>query len=170
MQMTPPGVEARDLIALLALLVSGGALVFTVYKGRYDQRIAIKPVLVFVYDRQDGWFVQNIGVGPALNVVIASHEALPEGAEPARWLEPTRIPPLKRDGSFVLHWVQNNVYMLGATYEDIWDRPYSTRCVHALNTVRPGHPPGWIRNQGRMKRPGMRPGDSRQRTTDHSHR
>jgi hypothetical protein len=137
-----------DLVPALALLVSLCALVFTIYKGRYDQRVSVKPVLVFVYDRADGWTVQNIGSGPALNVIVATHEAVADEKSFHCWMNPTRIAPLKKDGGFNLHWIgHDNVRALGATCEDIWDRPYSTTCAKDLNRVKPGRIRRWAEGE-----------------------
>jgi len=55
-------------------------------------------------------------------------------------MEPIRVPPPKKDGTFPLHWAaQDNVHGLGATYEDMWQRPYTTTCGRDLNTIRRGN-------------------------------
>lgn len=124
-------------IAILALVVSFFSFLFAFWKGRYDQITSIKPALVFVYDA-GGWVIQNVGAGPALNIIVAKKELGKEG-RPDRWIEPVRIPPMKRDGSFALHWdPHNNTYGLGATYEDMWSRPYTTTCGRDLNRIRSG--------------------------------
>lgn len=130
--------ELKDMVALLALVVSVGSLAFNAFKGRYDLLIGIKPALVFVYAPGDGWQVQNIGAGPALNIVIGKKEGGINSSN-GRWIEPVRIPPLKKDGSFSLHWdPENNTHGLGATYEDMWGRRYTTTCGRDLNTIRRG--------------------------------
>jgi hypothetical protein len=133
-----PIFEGKDLISVIALIVSVGSLAFTVFKGRYDQLTSVKPALVFVYDGSTGWQVQNIGAGPALNVVIARKQGGLKSAT-GRWVEPVRVPPLRKDGAFPIHWdPQNNSDGLGATYDDVWDRSYTTTCGEDLNTIRRG--------------------------------
>jgi hypothetical protein len=129
--------EPRDMVATLALIVSTGSFAFTAFKGRYDLLVGVKPALVFVYGQAGGWQIQNIGAGPALNIVLGKKE---EGIKTAgRWIEPVRIPPLKKDGSFAIHWdPENNTHGLGATYEDMWGRHYTTTCGRDLNTIRRG--------------------------------
>lgn len=130
--------ESKDLIAALALLVSVCSFTFAAFKGRYDLYIGIKPALVFVYGHESGWQVQNIGAGPALNIVIGKKEGGLASSR-GRWTEPVRIPPLKKDGSFPLHWdPENNTHGLGATYEDMWGRRYTTLCGRDLNTIHRG--------------------------------
>jgi hypothetical protein len=55
------------------------------------------------------------------------------------WRQPTRIPPLRKDGSFVIHWnPQTNIDRFGATYEDMWGRRYTTICKKDLNEIQRG--------------------------------
>jgi hypothetical protein len=115
-------------IASFSAIVALSTFAFTMYKGRYDQIVAVKPILVFVYDGETGWAIQNIGAGPALNIIVAKKEGginSPTGV----WLAPVRIPPMKKDGSFPLHWdSHNNTHGFGATYQDTWERFYTTTC------------------------------------------
>jgi hypothetical protein len=126
------------ILPVFALIVSVASLAFTIFKGRYDQITGVKPALVFVYDHESGWHVQNIGAGPALNIVIAKKES-GVNSKAGAWIEPVRIPPLKKDGDFSIHWdPQTNVHGLGATYEDMWRRHYTTTCGRDLNAIRRG--------------------------------
>jgi hypothetical protein len=126
----------KDEVAALALVVSVGSFVFTVFKGRYDQITGVKPALVFVFDHKSGWDLQNIGAGPALNIIVAKKEG-GIASSTGNWIQPVRVPPLKKDGAFPIHWdPQNNTHGLGATYEDMWARAYTTTCGNDLNVIR----------------------------------
>jgi len=115
-----------------------GSLAFTVFKGRYDQIVGVKPALVFVFEHESGWQIQNIGAGPALNIVVAKKEGGIDSAT-GNWILPVRVPPLKKDGTFSLHWdPHNNTHGFGATYEDMWSRSYTTTCGRDLNVIRRG--------------------------------
>jgi hypothetical protein len=133
--------ELRDALSLFALAVSIISVCFSIIKGRYDLINGVKPVLVFVYDQATGWEVRNIGAGPALNVVIAEKG----GGAGSHWVNPVRIPPLKKDGSFGLDWAPHtNVDWLAATYDDIGRRSYTTTCGDDLNVISEGnHLPVW---------------------------
>jgi hypothetical protein len=125
-------------ISSFSAIVALFAFAFTMYKGRYDQIVAVKPALVFVYDGDTGWAIQNIGAGPALNIIVAKKEV---GADSSGrgWIQPVRIPPLKKDGIFSIHWdLHNNTHGLGATYQDIWERFYTTHCGNDLNSIHRG--------------------------------
>ena len=127
---------AYDATSIAALIVSLGSLTFTVLKGRYDQIVGVKPALVFVYAPEHGWQIQNIGAGPALNIVIAS---LNPAEKIEKWKHPVRIPPLKKDGTFGIHWNPHaGSIRFGAMYEDMWKRKYTTICQRDLNTIRRG--------------------------------
>lgn len=130
--------EKTLILSAIAVIVSIASLAFTIFKGRYDQITGVKPALVFVYDHNSGWHIQNIGAGPALNIVVAKKEG-GVNSKTGAWIEPIRIPPIKKDGDFFIHWdSQNNVYGLGATYEDMWQRRYTTTCGRDLNAIRRG--------------------------------
>jgi hypothetical protein len=138
--------NSEQLIAGLALLVSFASFAYAFAKGRYDQLTSVRPALVFVYDHDGGWTVQNVGNGPALNVLIVRR---PPGAGEASWEKPVRIPPLKRDGAFPLHWdPHDNDHALGAVYADMWGRSYTTTCARDLNSISKEHRlHGWAESE-----------------------
>ena len=115
-------------VSIGSLAVALGSLAFTVFKGRYDQLVGVKPALVFVYS-ESGWEIQNIGAGPALNIIFAKSDP----RVPHVWKEPVRIPPLKKDGTYLIHWdPRNNSERFGAQYEDMWSRKYTTTVLEIL--------------------------------------
>jgi hypothetical protein len=142
--------DPKDAVAILALVVSVGSLAFTVFKGRYDQITGVKPALVFEYDHETGWQIQNIGAGPALNIVVAKKEG-GINSTTGDWIQPVRVPPLKKDGALSLHWdPHNNTHGLGATCEDMWARSYTTTCGRDLNRIRRGlHLRTWTKGRSR---------------------
>src|SRR5688500_15333335 len=95
-ELTAENIKA--LVAVLAVFVSITSLVISIYVSRRSTVVGRRPVLVFDYDGVIGWRVRNIGVGPALNVIIAQKEV------GGGWFNPVRIPPLAKDGDFVLSW------------------------------------------------------------------
>ena len=127
--------DPRDGVALLALVISVVALIFTIYKGRYDQIMGVKPALMFVYGDSFGWELQNIGTGPALNIIGAIKES-----KDGKWDRPVQVPPLKKDGTlpFPLSVAFSDAHGFGVTYEDMWGRRYTTTCIADLNVIRSG--------------------------------
>jgi len=132
------------IISILGIVIAFLGAAYAMFKGRYDQITGVKPALVFVYDRKSGWQLQNIGSGPALSIVVAKKEGGLR-SKSGQWIQPVRVPPLKKDGSFSLHWMSHdNDHGFGATYEDMWGRRYTSTCGRDLNTIRRGHRlPAW---------------------------
>jgi hypothetical protein len=89
------------ILPISGFIVALGAAAFAIFKGRCDQVVGVKPALVFVYDPTAGWQVQNIGSGPAMNIVLAQAG---RADDYKHWTSPIRIPPLKKDGLFGMHW------------------------------------------------------------------
>jgi hypothetical protein len=98
---------------------------------RQSQRSVVltrKSVLVFEYDGNSGWILRNVGAGPALNVVVAQKRV---GGE---WFKPVRVPPLSKDGKFILKWLNHvNDTGLGATYTDTEQMPDTSTCGNDLS-------------------------------------
>ena len=124
--------EVKDLATItlssVAFVVSTVAFVLNYRHTRRSAALARKPVLVFEYDGNYGWALRNIGVGPALNVVVAQKRG---GGE---WFNPVRVPPLAKDGKMVLSWLGHvNSTGLGATYSDSEQAPFTSTCGNDLS-------------------------------------
>lgn len=88
-----------------------------------------RPVLVFVYEHERGWILQNIGNGPALNIVVSRKAVKADG----RWFNFVRIPPLSSRAEFPLRYLNHdNDNGLGVTYVDMDNRAYSSTCGNDL--------------------------------------
>jgi hypothetical protein len=129
----------ESVIALVALVFS--ALSFRLSKKTFVTDI--RPVLVFVWADKTGWKVQNIGAGPALNVVIGSCK------ENHPWGKPVRIPSLSANGDFSLHWIcADDAWGLAAKYHDINGKLYSSICSDDLSEVFTGSKlPDWHKDE-----------------------
>jgi hypothetical protein len=118
------------ILAATALIVS---LLTFALNYRFTRRSAVlgrKPVLVFEYDGMNGWILRNVGVGPALNILVAQKRV---GGE---WFNPVRVPPLSKDGQMLLRWLGHvNSTGLGATYSDFEGRAYTSTCGNDLSKV-----------------------------------
>jgi hypothetical protein len=126
--------EAKDLVSATlsstALLVSVVTFALNYRHTRRSTVLARKPVLVFEYDGDQGWVLRNVGAGPALNVIVAQKRV---GGE---WFNPVRVPPLSKDGKFVLGWLNHvNTTGLGASYADTEQLPYTSTCGNDLSQV-----------------------------------
>jgi len=124
--------EPKDLISATlsstALLVSVVTFALNYRHTRKSAVLTRKPVLVFEYDGEQGWLLRNVGAGPALNVIVAQKRV---GGE---WFNPVRVPPLSKDGKFLLGWLGHvNTTGLGATYVDTFVLNQALLCVMLQN-------------------------------------
>lgn len=128
--------KANEIISAIfscaALIVSIITFALNYQNARRSSVLARKPVLVFEYQGDFGWALRNVGSGPALNVVVAQRLN-------GQWFNPVRIPPLSKEGTFILRWLGHvNTTGLGATYTDTEDLPYTSICGKDLNKVTSG--------------------------------
>jgi len=129
----------KDLLPFGAFLVSVISLSISFWNNRRTAITGVKPVLVFVYSKEKGWTLQNIGNGPAMNIIIAQKRIAGE------WHSPVRVPPIAKGSEFVLTWLAHtNDAGLGAIYTDFQDRAYTSICGNDLSRVYDGRKlPTW---------------------------
>src|SRR5580698_10215272 len=102
-------------VGLVSALFTGGIF------GRIAYLRSIRPLLVFIYDETNGWRLNNIGSGPALELIVASAD------NDKKWSLPTLYYPMGKDGEVRLKGIQIAEY-LAVKYTDIGGRWYSTEC------------------------------------------
>jgi hypothetical protein len=118
----PMTFDAGDILALLSAVLAG----ISAYIARQAVTRSLRPVLVFVCDKQ-GWFVNNVGTGPALDVLVAR-----KGREEESWRSFVRLPPISKDGQIRLG---SGSSFLAVTYTDAEGVHYSTTCWGYRNQV-----------------------------------
>jgi hypothetical protein len=102
------------LVPLLAFIVGFG---LAVSAGRTKS----KPILVFSYETGAGWFMSNVGKGPALNITVALKGTAGD------WKHFVRLAALSEGSKFQLIWLGKlEVERLGALYEDSERTFYTT--------------------------------------------
>jgi hypothetical protein len=113
--------SVATVIAIVSLAIAAVSFVVNYWVSHRAAIRARKPVLVFVDDPRSGcWVLQNVGNGPALNVLVAQREF-------GYWFNPVLTPPLAKDSGFSLEWLGRvNTTGLGATYSDFEDRRYTS--------------------------------------------
>jgi hypothetical protein len=113
--------SAATVIAIVSVAIATVSFVVNYWIGHRAAVRARKPVLVFVDDpERQCWVLQNVGNGPALNVVVAQRQG-------GQWFNPVFAPPLAKDAAFPLAWLGRvNTTGLGATYSDFEDRRYTS--------------------------------------------
>ena len=124
--------QSERILSVTALVVSVVSFVISYRLSQQSAVSSVMPVLAFVYEKEGQWAIQNLGNGPALNVVIAS-----KMTDDRLWSNPFRLPPLAKDGRFKLS-VDINVRWLGASYNDVNGRDYSATYVRDDSRVRSG--------------------------------
>jgi hypothetical protein len=131
--------SVATLIAVVSVAIAATSFVVNF---RIVQRAAVrarKPVLVFVDSPEHGcWVLENVGNGPALNVLVAQREF-------GQWINPVLTPPVGRDGTILLTWLGRvNTSGLGAAYSDFEDHSYtSTLGGERSRTYDGNHLPEW---------------------------
>ncbi len=122
---------ASLIVSIIAVTVAFTSFVVTLVLTIRRDHGAIRPVLVFTY-RQDGWHVENLGNGPALDVIF--HRVSAESAT-----QTVRLPSLAKGGELLLHFARHDAKQIFvATYRDADGRPYSSGSRHDVSTSRKG--------------------------------
>jgi hypothetical protein len=127
--------QPERVISTLALTISVISFALSYLQSQRGAVTSVMPVLVFVYEQSGQWVLQNLGNGPALNVVVAE-----KASDNSAWSNPIRIPPLPREGRFPLR-VDVNARWLAASYNDIQGHDYSATSVNDDSRVRAGRVP-----------------------------
>lgn len=127
------------LISIISIVLSVSAISITYFIFRKTHKTSVQPVIVFSnLEKEKGdntsWIIENVGNGPALNVLIAG------GTHQFDWNDEdiTLIPAIGCNISRRLHWIKQKAALL-ATYKDIYGREYTTICVHNKHTIKEGN-------------------------------
>jgi hypothetical protein len=119
---------ARDFLDWIPVLVS----VIAILVAKRAVTRSVRPVLVFVCEvRDEVWCVQNVGTGPALDILVAEKDR-----DEQPWAQFMRLPPLSRDGKIRLRSAPR---FLAVTYHDAENNAYSTICTGYRNRLQRGH-------------------------------
>ncbi len=128
-----PHIKMDTLLSTTAVVVSIISFIFSFSLSRDVAVSQIRPAIVFLYDGGSGWSMQNIGNGPALNIIIAKRQTSGD------WFEPVRVPPVAAGAGVALDWIgHSNIRTLGAIYQDFEGRYYSSFCQDDLSSAYEG--------------------------------
>lgn len=128
-------------------MVSVAAVVIATIQTARTNKLSHLPILVIRWDGQrELWQVQNVGNGPALNIVVAQQAE--DGTD--LWYNPVSIPAIPSGESFDFLWLGSgeSIFSLGARYsdflEDSWQHQYFAYARHDRCVVYPpDRLPGW---------------------------
>jgi len=119
--------DAKDILVWIPVLVS----VIAVFVANRAVTRSLRPVLVFVCEVRDKvWCVQNVGTGPALDIVVAEKD---RHEQP--WARFRRLPPLPKDGKIQL---RSAPVFFAVCYHDAENNAYSTICSGYRNRLQKG--------------------------------
>jgi len=125
--------KIRFWLPIAAIIFSVISFSLSFWQSLQGAQSRIRPVLVFVW-KEGGWYLHNVGSGPALDVVVAQSSNIKE------WTSPVRTPPLGIEGDFHLEWLGAcNVRALGVTYKDYEGREYTTKTWDDKERLYRGH-------------------------------
>ena len=124
--------EPKDVIATIALVVSLISFIVTVILTRVRDKVALKPMLVFLYKNEGGWHIENVGNGPAFDVIftrVDDHSAAKH----------VRLPTIAKGGILRIHFAsEDNSIVFLATYRDIDERKYTSKSEHDVSKITKG--------------------------------
>ena len=117
------------------IIASGAALIFSIISFRRSHRTSIRPILIFSNnhlhtDSTTTWFVENVGSGPALNVILCggvSRHKLNED-------EATILPAMAVGAKESLMFISKRNYFI-AKYQDVYGNSYTTICSDNRNLL-----------------------------------
>jgi hypothetical protein len=126
------------LVDVVTLFVSGLALAVAFLEYRFSRDNADRPVLVFSMKSSAGWGLDNVGTGPAVNLVVA--DLLRSGHAN----KIVNCFPLAAGGRIDVPWL-NASHELVAIYTDVHGREYTTTCGAVRNRiVRQNEHKNWV--------------------------
>ena len=126
--MTQPTAEVISTADVFSLALATLALGVALWSFLRTHRTSIQPLRVFVRTTEGSWQLQNVGSGPALNLVVL------EGQKPNTWSRAVHCTSIAVNSSITLHWLQQAA-VLASTYTDAYYRHYTTHCVDYRNTI-----------------------------------
>lgn len=132
-------------ISVIALVVSIGSATTAAYFSSLSMKLGIKPALILVKDEFDRWTVQNVGNGPAFNILVTCmpHDGDKNGGI---WTNPIHFYPISRNGKITLIWMGANPNKIGVSYSDVNNKPHTSITDNDLTTF--GGPlPKWTENE-----------------------
>jgi hypothetical protein len=123
----PMTFDVGNIVACISAVVA----VISAVIARQAVTRSLRPVLVFVRDEHQVWFVKNVGTGPALDILVAEKDRAEQ-----TWNRFKRLPPLPKDGQIPLPSAPS---FFAVTYNDAENKRYSTICSGFRNRLQKGH-------------------------------
>lgn len=126
--------ELKDLLGVVAFVLSLSNFVFILRLTKQRDIVALKPMLVFAY-REEGWYIENVGNGPAFDVIFTR---LPRDVGELLDFH-VRLPTIAKGGSLLLRFArEDSKRIFLATYTDVDGRRYMSRSQHDVSSIAEG--------------------------------
>jgi hypothetical protein len=126
-------VDIHDDLSIAALAVSLVSFVVTLFLTIRRDAVALRPMLIFTY-RATGWHVDNVGNGPALDVIFTRRRGKDISTDTH-----VRLPALPKGAEFLLHFARrDNENRFIATYTDSDGRPFTSGSRHDVSKISKG--------------------------------
>ncbi|MBV9416614.1 MAG: hypothetical protein JO363_16640 [Solirubrobacterales bacterium] len=155
---------AASVIAGVAVVVSFLTFVWTYWASQRSERRTRMPVLVLFPD-QSGWRLENIGNGPAINIVIAQGRGPAtdgcidihgrvvgrDGCAPGEsWCNPIHLRPMATGGSQTVPW-RFSTTGVGVSYTDPLGSVYTLLTSrHGSRVIEKQAIPSWTEDEWRQ--------------------
>jgi hypothetical protein len=65
------------LFTVFAIVISTISLLLSLRQNRRTAKTGMRPILTFIFDEEKGWMIRNVGMGPALDIVICKLPVFP---------------------------------------------------------------------------------------------
>ncbi len=120
--------NAEIIILILSTVISLIAVALSYYTFQRTLRSSSRPILIFSLRSETLWQLQNVGNGPAINILVG------EMNNERQWVNVTNCYPLATGASVPLLWLRHGV-QLATVYTDIYGRSLTTHCASNWNKV-----------------------------------
>lgn len=120
--------ETGVLMASLSTAIAFLAVLISLYTYHRTTRSSVRPVLIFSMTTDFLWRVENVGAGPAINVVVAHRQGN------APFVDVTNCYPIAAGSSLDLKWI-GVVGCPAAVYTDVFGSAFTTTCSGTTNRV-----------------------------------
>jgi len=130
-------------LPLVALALSAISLAASIWTFTRVEKRSVRPVLVFRVGPDATWVIENVGNGPAMNVLVGE-----QSWQNKTWDRIIQCNPIAVRDSITLPWLRE-ARELAATYTDVSGRRYTSWCQSHLTEVLDGNKFGGWEPTGR---------------------
>jgi hypothetical protein len=129
-----------DAIATASVILSVIALFISYYSFRRTLHATSKPVLIFSMNSMFRWRLENVGSGPAINLIVGDKDR-EDG-----FVSITNCYPLSAGACLEVLWIKG-AYELVAVYTDVYGNTFTTICSGSNRVLNRNQFPEWKPNQ-----------------------